>query len=89
MKTGFEPDPPADRPCGPPPSPPPVPKEPEVIQQNMELRGMERQGLHNTAFGIIRDDTARFSMSLKEKANRYLENLLIAATDELAIKDKS
>jgi len=86
MKKGFEPEAPTGRPFVDCPPPPPTPRDVERVEQHMTVQGMERQGLHNTAFGIIRDDTARFSMSLKEKAGRYLENLLIAATDDLAVK---
>lgn len=46
--------------------------------------GMERQNLHNTALFMVYDP--RISNDLKDKAERYLSNLLIAATNDLAKK---
>lgn len=46
--------------------------------------GMERQNLHNTALFMVYDP--RISSDLKGKAERYLSNLLVAATNDLAQK---
>jgi hypothetical protein len=84
MKKGFEPEAPTGRPFLDCPPPPPTPRDVERVEQHMTLQGMERQGLHNTAFGILYNPAT--PLGLREHAKRYLVNLLIAATDDLKVK---
>lgn len=56
-----------------------VQKDNEVM---FNMFGMERQQLHNTALFMIYDP--RVPRELKQAAEKYLLNLLIAATKDLS-----
>ena len=56
-------------------------KENEVM---FNMFGMERQNLHNSALVMVYHPGV--SKELKDAAERYLNNLLIAATKDLAEK---
>lgn len=53
-------------------------------EMTFNMFGMERQGLHNTALFMVYDP--RISNDLKQKAEAYLSNLLVAAINDLAEK---
>lgn len=53
-------------------------------EMTFNMFGMERQNLHNTALFMVYDP--RIPNDLKQKAEAYLSNLLVAATNDLAEK---